>query len=55
MADLSRAVLQGAGGLAVVPMVDAGWSDCGTPERLFECLGPTGRPANDSGHPLRLL
>lgn len=31
-ADFSRAVLQRARGLAVVPMMGAGWSDCGTPE-----------------------
>ncbi len=40
-ADFSRAVLQSALGLSVVPMVDAGWSDCGTPKRLFECLKGT--------------
>jgi mannose-1-phosphate guanylyltransferase len=37
-ADFSRDVLQRAEGLAVVPLVDAGWCDCGTPERLFELL-----------------
>jgi mannose-1-phosphate guanylyltransferase len=37
-ADFSREVLQGAQGLAAVPLVDAGWYDCGTPERLLELL-----------------
>lgn len=41
--DLSRDVLERARGLAVVPMIDAGWSDCGTPERLVESL--RGSPA----------
>jgi mannose-1-phosphate guanylyltransferase len=36
--DLSRDFLAKRPGLAVVEMVDAGWSDCGTPERLFETL-----------------
>jgi hypothetical protein len=40
-ADLSKAVLQNADGLSLVPMVDAGWSDCGTPGRLLECLRGT--------------
>jgi mannose-1-phosphate guanylyltransferase len=40
-ADFSREVLQCARGLAVVPMIDAGWFDCGTPERLFEYLRAT--------------
>ena len=40
-ADFSRAVLQNAEGLAVVPLVDAGWFDCGTPERLVEWLRKT--------------
>jgi mannose-1-phosphate guanylyltransferase len=38
--DLSRDLLQVARGLRVVPMIDSGWSDCGTPERLFGWLGP---------------
>lgn len=38
-ADFSRAVLQNARRLAVVPMRGAGWSDCGTPDRLLGCLG----------------
>jgi len=40
--DLSRDLLAGRRGLAVVEMLDAGWSDCGTPERLFECLAGDG-------------
>jgi mannose-1-phosphate guanylyltransferase len=40
-ADFSREVLQLARGLAVVPLIDSGWFDCGTPERLFEWLRST--------------
>ena len=40
-ADFSREVLQAARGLAVVPLIDAGWFDCGTPERLFDYLRAT--------------
>jgi mannose-1-phosphate guanylyltransferase len=40
--DLSRDLLSTERGLAVVEMGDAGWSDCGTPERLFECLEGSG-------------
>jgi mannose-1-phosphate guanylyltransferase len=40
-ADLSRDILQPASGLTVVPMLDAGWSDCGTPERLLQALHGT--------------
>src|SRR5256885_8991338 len=40
-ADFSREVLQVAHGLAVVPLIDSGWFDCGTPERLFEWLRAT--------------
>jgi mannose-1-phosphate guanylyltransferase len=40
--DLSRDLLERWAGLAVVEMADAGWSDCGTPERLFECLAGSG-------------
>ncbi|HEY0710139.1 MAG TPA: sugar phosphate nucleotidyltransferase [Polyangia bacterium] len=32
--DLSRDILEKANGLHAVAMIDAGWSDCGTPERL---------------------
>jgi mannose-1-phosphate guanylyltransferase len=45
-ADFSRDILQNAAGLAVVPMVDAGWFDCGTPERLVEWLRKT---SDDAG------
>jgi mannose-1-phosphate guanylyltransferase len=41
-ADFSREVVAAMRGLAVVPMADAGWADCGTPERLLEAL--RGRP-----------
>jgi mannose-1-phosphate guanylyltransferase len=44
-ACVSRDVLERAEGLAVVPMVGSGWSDCGTPERLVRCL--TGKPELD--------
>jgi mannose-1-phosphate guanylyltransferase len=40
-ADFSREVLQVARGLSVVPLIDSGWFDCGTPERLFEWLKAT--------------
>jgi mannose-1-phosphate guanylyltransferase len=40
--DLSRDFLARRGGLAVVELADAGWSDCGTPERLFETLAHVG-------------
>jgi mannose-1-phosphate guanylyltransferase len=40
-ADLSKAVLENAQGLSMVPMVNAGWSDCGTPKRLLDCLRGT--------------
>jgi mannose-1-phosphate guanylyltransferase len=36
--DLSRDILQRARGLLAVSMLDAGWSDCGTPTRLFQAL-----------------
>jgi mannose-1-phosphate guanylyltransferase len=49
--DLSRDLLSNERGLAVVEMGDAGWSDCGTPERLFECLEGSG----DLGGLLRRL
>jgi len=41
--DLSRDLLAKRPGLAVVEMVDAEWSDWGTPERLFECLAAGGK------------
>jgi mannose-1-phosphate guanylyltransferase len=40
--DLSRDFLARRSGLAVVELADAGWSDCGTPERLFETLAHGG-------------
>jgi mannose-1-phosphate guanylyltransferase/mannose-6-phosphate isomerase len=40
--DLSRDYLAKRAGLAVVELADAGWSDCGTPERLFETLAHVG-------------
>ena len=43
-ADFSRDLMQTAGGLAVVPMVDSGWFDCGTPERLVAWLSSTADP-----------
>ncbi len=39
--DFCRDILQHDQGLAVTPMVDAGWSDCGTPERLFRAMEPS--------------
>jgi mannose-1-phosphate guanylyltransferase len=36
--DLSRDFLAKRSGLGVVELSNAGWSDCGTPERLFETL-----------------
>jgi mannose-1-phosphate guanylyltransferase len=41
IADFSRDVLRAARGLGVVTMEGAGWSDCGTPARLVECLEGT--------------
>jgi mannose-1-phosphate guanylyltransferase len=43
-ADFSRSVLQVSLGLAVVAVVDSGWFDCGTPERLLEWLAATADP-----------
>jgi mannose-1-phosphate guanylyltransferase len=40
-ADFSREVLQVARGRGVVPVLDSGWFDCGTPERLVEYLRAT--------------
>jgi mannose-1-phosphate guanylyltransferase/mannose-1-phosphate guanylyltransferase/mannose-6-phosphate isomerase len=36
--DVSRDFLERRPGLAVVELRGSGWSDCGTPERLFETL-----------------
>jgi mannose-1-phosphate guanylyltransferase len=44
-ADLSRDLLQGAPGLAVVQIAGSGWFDCGTPERLMDWLSATSDPA----------
>ncbi len=44
-ADLSRDILQVAGGLAVVPVIGSGWFDCGTPERLVDWLVATDDPS----------
>jgi mannose-1-phosphate guanylyltransferase len=43
-ADFSRSVLQVSVGLSVVNVVDSGWFDCGTPERLLEWLVATSDP-----------
>ncbi len=48
--DLSRDVLERARDLAVVAAIDAGWSDCGTPERLLRCLEEDGRAARLREH-----
>ena len=40
--DLSRDILQRAEGLLAIAMNDAGWSDCGTPDRLFRALEKSG-------------
>src|SRR5260221_2835726 len=37
-ADFSRTVLEGAGDLEVVALPACGWSDSGTPERVFDSL-----------------
>jgi mannose-1-phosphate guanylyltransferase len=39
--DVCRDILQPAKGLVVTPMIGAGWSDCGTPERLFRAMEPS--------------
>jgi mannose-1-phosphate guanylyltransferase len=36
--DFCRDVLQRASGLAVITLVDSGWSDWGTPERVLEAI-----------------
>jgi len=43
-ADFSRDLVAGASGLWVTPMHGAGWSDCGTPERLEAAIA--GPPAS---------
>jgi mannose-1-phosphate guanylyltransferase len=44
-ADFSRDLMEVTAGLAVVPMVDAGWFDCGTPERLVAWLTSASDPS----------
>ena len=39
-ADFSRDLVAASSGLWVTPMQGAGWSDCGTPERLEAVIGP---------------
>ncbi|HEY0714105.1 MAG TPA: sugar phosphate nucleotidyltransferase [Polyangia bacterium] len=46
--DLSRDVLQRGHGLHAVAMTDAGWSDCGTPDRLARATGSHAASAFDS-------
>jgi mannose-1-phosphate guanylyltransferase len=43
-ANFSRVVLERARNLALVPLRGAGWSDWGTPRRVFQCL--EGTPAH---------
>jgi mannose-1-phosphate guanylyltransferase len=51
-ADFSRDILERAQGLSVVTMTDAGWSDCGTPERLFRIFGdPRAAEGGPVSHP----
>jgi mannose-1-phosphate guanylyltransferase len=38
-ADFSRDLITGLSGIWVTPMQGAGWSDCGTPERLQAAFG----------------
>jgi mannose-1-phosphate guanylyltransferase len=40
-ANFSRAVLERVAGLAVIPLRQSGWSDWGTPDRVFESLQGT--------------
>lgn len=40
-ADFSRDLVAPSKGLRVTAMVGAGWSDCGTPERLAAAFGPS--------------
>jgi len=39
-ADFSRDLVAASTDLWVTPMQGAGWSDCGTPERLEAAIGP---------------
>jgi mannose-1-phosphate guanylyltransferase len=44
-ADFSRDLVAASGGLRVTAMEGAGWSDCGTPERLAAAIGSPRGPA----------
>jgi mannose-1-phosphate guanylyltransferase len=48
-ADFSRDVVQATRGLGVVAMVDSGWFDCGTPERLVAWLASADDPSGILG------
>lgn len=50
-ANFSRDVLSQAGGLAVLPVADSGWSDWGSPARVFASLAGT----DDCNHLLRRI
>ena len=52
-ADFSRDLVAGADRLWVTPMLDSGWSDCGTPERLEAVMGEALR-AVEAGAALRV-
>ncbi|MGH9367800.1 MAG: sugar phosphate nucleotidyltransferase [Thermoanaerobaculia bacterium] len=41
-ANFSRAILERAGGLAVLPVAGSGWCDWGSPRRVFQSLGAGG-------------
>lgn len=48
-ADFSRDLVAASSGLRVTAMAGAGWSDCGTPERLASALGqPLGLPVKSA-------
>ena len=40
-ANFSRGILEHAGSLAVLPVEDSGWSDWGSPARVFASLAGT--------------
>jgi len=46
-ANFSRAVLERAENLAVLPVSGTGWSDWGNPERIFQSLEGTRELATD--------
>lgn len=61
-ADFSRDLLEKAQGLAVVPLAPCGWSDWGTPARVFQSLRGSadaedliGRIRSRNGHPQDLM